>query len=80
MTENANFDSCTRELQKFSCKIFKRKTYFTQFQVFACNILSRIVGIYRENLPFNYYKPILNSAELFESLIIKKYRFQYTLQ
>lgn len=43
-TRKASFDSCARKLQTISCKLFHRKTYFTQFREFDYNILSKIAG------------------------------------
>ena len=41
--QEKHFDSCVRKLQKFSCKKFDRKNYFTKFCEFGYNILFKVV-------------------------------------
>ena len=43
VTQEVDFDSCARKLQRISFETFPRKTYFTWFPKFIYNILSKIV-------------------------------------
>ena len=42
-TQQGNFESDTKILQKIGCKTFSRKTYFIFLFEFICNILSKLL-------------------------------------